>query len=74
MDSEDEFGYDEEEDVDDESSENEDFVEMAEPSSTQDRLEQDDFPFEVLTADQIVMFMVECIREVNVVIEVCKKT
>lgn len=72
MDSEDDMGYDEESDgeLDEESSENDDFVEMAEPCSNQDKFDQDEFPFEVLTADQIVKFMVDSIKDVNVVVQV----
>lgn len=75
MDSEDDMIYDEdsEGEVEIDSSDNEDFVEMAEPSSTQDKSEQEEFPFEVLTADKIVKFMVDCIKEVNVVVQVCLK-
>lgn len=75
MDSEDDMIYDEdsEGEVEIDSSDNEDFVEMAEPSSTQDKSEQEEFPFEVLTADAIVKFMVDCIKEVNVVVQVCLK-
>ena len=31
----------------------------------------DEFSYEVLTADQIVQFMVDCIKEVNAVVQVC---
>ena len=72
MDSEDDMGYEEESDgeLDEESSENDDFVEMAEPCSNQDKFDQDEFPFEVLTADQIVKFMVDSIKDVNVVVQI----
>lgn len=33
--------------------------------------EEEDYRFEVLTAEQILQHMVECIREVNEVIQVC---
>lgn len=39
-------------------------------SSTNERREEDDFSYEVLTADQIVEFMVDCIKEVNAVVQV----
>ena len=32
--------------------------------------EEDEFPFEVLTADQIVQHMVECIKDVNTIVQV----
>jgi len=30
----------------------------------------DDFPYEVLTADQLVQYMVDCIKDVNTVVQV----
>lgn len=75
MDSEDELVYDEE---DEESMENEsadeDFIDIGmepEPSS-KDNHEHEYFPYEVLTADMIVHFMVESIKEVNTVVQVWK--
>ena len=50
-----------------------DFVEMgmeAEPCSTHEKRELDEFPYEILTPDKIVAHMVECIKEVNAVVEV----
>jgi len=31
----------------------------------------DDFPYEVLTADELVQHMVDCIKDVNTVVQVC---
>lgn len=74
MDSDDGFMDYEEQSGDEEiSEEDDDFVEMgleAEPSTTQDKRDAEDFPYEVLPADQIVQFMVECIKEVNAVVQV----
>lgn len=71
MDGEDDLSYDEsgEDDMDDE-----DFVDIAmepEPSSTSDTRDTEEYPYEVLTADKIVHVMVECIKEVNAVVQVC---
>ena len=74
MDSEDEMNYDEEEeDSQEEDSNDEDFVDIAmepEPSTASDSRETEDFQYEVLTADKIVHVMVECIKEVNAVVQV----
>lgn len=34
----------------------------------------DDFPFEVLSTDNIVQHMIDCIKEVNTVLQVCIKS
>ena len=73
MDSDDDFIY-EEADSDEISDEEEELpMEMgpAESSSTHERRDDEDFQFEVLTADQIVQFMVDSIKEVNAVVQVC---
>lgn len=74
MDSDDGFMDYEEQSGDEEiSEEDDDFVEMgleAEPSTTQDKRDAEDFPYEVLPADQIVQFMVDCIKEVNAVVQI----
>lgn len=76
MDSEDEMIYDEEEEGDDsheEDSNDDDFVDIAmepEPSTASDSQENEDFQYEVLTADKIVHVMVECIKDVNAVVQV----
>lgn len=57
-----------------ESSDGHDFVEMGiepEPSTTQEtHREADSYPYQVLSADKIVSYMVDCIKEVNTVIQV----
>ena len=81
MDSEDDMLYEddsdhpseqmEEEEGDDD--DNDDFVDIgmdSEPSSAKHRNEDDEFPFEVLTTEQIVRHMVDCIKEVNTVVQV----
>ena len=79
MDSDDDMLYDEDsgnemgdEEHEDHDEEDDDFVDMGmEPEpSTQEKHEGEEYPFEVLTADQIVQHMVDCIREVNSVIQV----
>ena len=78
MDSDDDMLYDEDSgnEIGDavEEEEDEDFVDMGmEPEpSTQEKHEGEDYPFEALTADHIVQHMVDCIREVNSVIQVLK--
>lgn len=72
MDSEDDFVYEDGESAEDESND-EDFVDIAmepEPTTTSDSQDHDEFPYEVLTADRIVHVMVECIKEVNAVVQV----
>lgn len=64
---EDELVDDEDQDDDD------DFVEMGmEPdtSTSHERRAGEPFQFEILTTDQIVQHMVDCIKEVNTVIQV----
>ncbi|GFO21343.1 E3 ubiquitin-protein ligase arih1 [Plakobranchus ocellatus] len=39
-------------------------------ASSSERRDDDDFMYEVLTADQIVDFMVECIKDVNAVVQI----
>lgn len=46
------------------------FAMVEEPNNHKDRQELDDYPYEVLTTEQILQHMNECMREVNVVIEV----
>lgn len=56
-----------------ESSGDDDDVEFAmveEPNNQKDRQELEDYPFEVLTTEQILQHMNECIKEVNIVVEV----
>lgn len=70
MDSEEEGIYD---DVDsgNESSGDDDFAMEVESSHNRERQnDNEDYPFEVLSTEQIVQHMVDCIREVNLVVEV----
>lgn len=46
-------------------------MEPAESSSTHERRDDEDFHYEVLTAEQIVQYMVDSIKEVNAVVQVC---
>ncbi|XP_052794707.1 E3 ubiquitin-protein ligase arih1l-like [Mya arenaria] len=74
MDSEeDDMIYEEEDEDSAEASNDDDYVDIAmepEPSTTADSREQEHFPYEVLTADRIVHVMVECIKEVNAVVQI----
>uniref|UniRef100_A0A6M2DJA0 RBR-type E3 ubiquitin transferase n=1 Tax=Xenopsylla cheopis TaxID=163159 RepID=A0A6M2DJA0_XENCH len=70
MDSEEEGIYD---DVDsgNESSGDDDFAMEVESSHNRERQnDNEDYPFEVLSTEQIVQHMVDCIREVNLVVEI----
>ena len=46
-------------------------MEPAESSSAHERRDDEDFQYEVLSADQIVQYMVDSIKEVNAVVQVC---
>lgn len=53
------------------SSGEDDFPMEVDMNTTKDRQnEPEDYPFEVLTTEEIVQHMVDCIREVNTVVEV----
>lgn len=39
-------------------------------STVRDRIELDEFKYEVLTTEEIVQHMVDCIKEVNVIVQV----
>ena len=72
MNSEDDMLYDDESEHDVEEDDADDFVEMGvetEPA-TRDKYDVNIFPFEVLTAEKIVQHMVDCIKEVNTVVQV----
>lgn len=43
-------------------------------NNTRQQAEQENYPFEVLTTDEIMNHMVECIREVNSVVQVFQDT
>ena len=74
MDLEDDFLYEDEDSGHEiEDDDNEDFIGMEmepEPSSTPDKRDVEDYPCEVLTPEQIVQHMVDCIKEVNAIVEV----
>lgn len=46
------------------------FAMVEEPSNQKERHELEDYPFEVLTTEQILQHMNECMKEVNTVVEV----
>ncbi|XP_055676844.1 E3 ubiquitin-protein ligase ariadne-1 [Lutzomyia longipalpis] len=53
------------------SSGDDDFAMEVDINSSKDRqAEQDDYPYEVLTTEEIVQHMVDCIRDVNTVVEI----
>lgn len=53
------------------SSGDDDFAMEVDMNSSKDRQsEQDEYPYEVLTTEEIVQHMVDCIRDVNTVVEV----
>lgn len=73
MDSEEETLYDNENDSGNESSGSDDvdFAMEVESSTTRDRqTDSDDYPYEVLSTEEIVQHMVDCIKDVNSVVEV----
>jgi ariadne-1 len=83
MDSEDDMLYEDDSDHpseqmddegdDDDNDDNDDFVDIgmdSEHNAAKHRNEDDEFPFEVLTTEQIVKHMVDCIKEVNTVVQV----
>jgi hypothetical protein len=73
FDDDDEMLYEHESEQESSGNESEDeFVDIveAEPAASRDRQEAEEFPYEVLPADQIVQFMVDCIKEVNAVVQV----
>ena len=47
----------------------ENFAMDVDVQSSRQQNEQDNYPFEVLTSDEIVKHMVDCIKEVNTVLE-----
>ena len=75
MDFEDDFLYEDEDSGHEiEDDDDEDFIGMEmepEPSSAPDKRDVDDYPYEVLSPEQIVQHMVDCIKEVNAIVEVC---
>ncbi|KAK2154253.1 hypothetical protein LSH36_273g03080 [Paralvinella palmiformis] len=73
MDSEDDMLYEDDSDqMDDDEDDQDDFVDIGmdpEPTSAKHKNEED-FPYEVLTTEQIVRHMVDCIKEVNTVVQI----
>lgn len=73
MDQEEDFMEYEESTEEENSDDEENFVDMGlehEQTTSQDKHDSEEFPHEILTADQIVQFMVDCIKEVNAVVQV----
>lgn len=71
MDSEDELVYEEDEESMEDESADEEFIDIGmEPEPSKDHHDNEEFPYEVLTADMIVHFMVESIKEVNTVVQI----
>ncbi len=78
MDSEDDFLYDDDDsgqEMEDEDDDDEEFIGMEmepEANTSREKREAEEFPFEVKTPEQIVQHMVDCIKEVNAIVEVRK--
>ena len=74
MDSEDDILFEDSEHEMEEEDDDDEFVGMEmepEAGSTQEnRHDEEEFPFQVLTTEEIVQHMVDCIKEVNAVVEV----
>ncbi len=51
-------------------SDDSDDVELGPDVSSQERMDAEEAPYEVLTTEQVVQYMNDCIREVNGVVEV----
>ena len=75
MDSDEEIMYDDY-DSGNESSGDDDveFAMVEEPNNPKERQELDEYPYEVLTTEQILQHMNDCIKEVNIVVEVWAKS
>lgn len=75
MDSDEDIMYDDDYDDSGNESSGDDDVEFAmveEPNNPKERQELDEYPYEVLTTEQILQHMNECMKEVNIVVEVHK--
>lgn len=71
MDSEDETPFDEVDSGNESSGDDVDFAMEVDSNTTKERPpDVDDYPFEVLTTEEIVQHMIDCIKEVNMVVEV----
>lgn len=72
MDSEEETLYDEVDSGNESSGDDVDFAMEIEAVNPRERAgDSDEYPFEVLSTEEIVQHMVDCIKEVNTVVEVC---
>lgn len=75
MDSEDEQMY--VDDSEEEMSDDDEHITMVmepEVSSTTHDSQDEDYPFQVLTPEKIVRYMVDCIKDVNTIVEVSSRT
>lgn len=73
MDSEEETLYDDIDSGNESSGDDVDFAMEVESTSTRERqTDVDDYPYEVLSTEEIVQHMVDSIKEVNTVVEVIK--
>lgn len=54
----------------DDDEDDDEFPMDTEPISSRDKMDIEEFPYEVLTTEQIVKHMIDCIKEVNSVVEV----
>jgi len=73
MNSEDDLFYNDDDSAHEMDDDDDDFVEMGiepEPTSTNEKTDVEVFLYEVLTTEQIVQHMVDCIKEVNTVVQV----
>lgn len=72
MDSEEEILYDAVDSGNESSGDDVDFPMEIEAGNQRERAgDTDEYPYEVLSTEQIVQHMVDCIKEVNTVVEVC---
>lgn len=75
MDSEEETLYDDVDSGNESSGDDVDFAMEIESANPRERpTDTDDYPFEVLSTEEIVQHMVDCIKEVNTVVEVSVST
>jgi len=70
MDGEDDCLYDIDSGNDSSNDEDDGFPMEPEPTSTKEKMEIDDYPYEVLSTEQIVQHMIDSIKDVNTVVEI----
>ena len=70
MDSDAEEMYDDYDSGNESSGDDVEFAMAEEPNNPKDRQELEEYPYEVLTTEQILQHMNECMKEVNIVVEV----